>query len=167
MSLKSFDKFCEKIIKGERIDNKDIFDERQERVRTKILVQSLVCFGSLSAANALLMECGVLWSESCFMPTAVFMAVCYLGFLLQNARHGSLFGVKGTAKAAAGAWAMLVQGILLLIVFLNDDDVSFYVIKNGMLSEAFLIVIFFALVIAAGVITIVLARKYNKNNMPR
>ncbi len=110
MSLKSFDKFCEKIINGEPVDNKEIFDERQERVRTKGLIIALVCFGSLCAMNTLFMECGMCWSKSYFMPMTIFMALCYLGFLLYNARRGSLFGINGTSKAAMTASFLIGQG---------------------------------------------------------
>lgn len=163
MSLKSFDKFCEKIINGEPVDNKDIFDERQERVRTKSLVIALTNFGSLSAANTLLMECGMRWSESYFMPIAVFMAVCYLGFLLDNARRGSLFGINGTSKATMTASFMLAQGIVMLFFKLIDEKDPFCVIKDGRVSEIFLMTLFFVLEIACAVITFILAHKFNKS----
>ncbi|MDE6727064.1 MAG: hypothetical protein K2J80_03870 [Oscillospiraceae bacterium] len=163
MSLNSFDKFCEKIINGEPIDNKDIFDERQERVRTKSLVIALTNFGSLCAANTLFMECGMRWSESYFMPMAVFMAVCYLGFLLQNARRGSLFGINGTSKATMTASFLLAQGIVMLFFKLIDKKDPFCVIKNGRVSEIFLMVLFFMLEIVCAAITFVLAHKFNKS----
>lgn len=163
MSLKSFDKFCEKIINGEPVDNKEIFDERQERVRTKGLVAALVCFGSLCALNTLFMECGMRWSESYFMPMTIFMAVCYLGFLLYNARKGSLFGINGTQKATMTASFLIGQGTVMLFVKLLSEEEPFCVIKNGRVSEVFLMVMFFAMEIICGVITFVLARKFNKS----
>lgn len=159
MSLKSFDKFCEKIINGEPIDNKDIFDERQERVRTKSLVIALTNFGSSCAANTLLMECGMRWSESYFMP----MAVCYLGFLLQNARRGSLFGINGTSKATMTASFLLAHGTVMLFFKLIDEEEPFCVIKNGRVSEIFLMALFLILEISCAVITFVLAHKFNKS----
>lgn len=163
MSLKSFDKFCEKIINGEPVDNKDIFDERQERIRTKNLVIALVCFGSLCALNTLFMECGMQWSESYFMPIAIFMGICYLGFLLSSARQGSLFGINGTSKATMTASILLGQGIVLLLVKLVDKEESFCVIKDGKVSAIFLMVLFFVCEIVCAVITFVLAHKFNKS----
>lgn len=163
MSLKSFDKFCEKMINGEPIDNKEIFDERQELTRTKSLVIALVNFGSLSASNTLFMECGMRWSESYFMPIAVFMAVCYLGFLLDNARRGSLFGVNGTSKAVMTASVMTGQGLVMLLVKLAEEE-PFCVIKDGRVSGIFLMVLFFALEIVCGIITLIIARRFNKSN---
>lgn len=163
MSLKSFDKFCEKIINGEPVDNKEIFDERQERIRTKNLVIALVCFGSLCASNTLFMECGMRWSESYFMPIAIFMAVCYLGFLLSSARQGSLFGINGTSKATMTASFLLGQGTVLLLVKLVGEEEPFCVIKNGRVAEIFLMVLFFVLEIVCAVMTLVLAHKFNKS----
>lgn len=163
MSFERFDKFCEKIISGEPVDSREIFDERQAYIRTKSLATALACFGSLSAANTLLMECGLRWSESWFMPIAVFMALCYLGFVIDNARRGSLFGVNGTAKAAATASFMTTQGLIMLIFKLLDEEEPFCVIKNGRLSEIFLMTLFFALEIVCGAITLIIAHKFNKS----
>ncbi len=162
MSMKSFDKFCEKLITGEPVPQKEIFDERQSVLRTKSLVTALTCFGALSAANTMLMECGLKWSESYFGPIAIFMAVCYLVFLLDNARRGSLFGVNGTAKATMTAILLIVQGAVYILLNIDDEE-PFCIIKDGMVSKVFLLMMFFVLVIACGIITIILAHKFNKS----
>lgn len=163
MSMKSFDKFCEKIINGDPVDNKEIFDERQALVRTKSLVTALICFSLLCVMNTLLMECGMRWSESFFMPMTIFMAACYLGFLLYNARRGSLFGINGTSKATMTASFLTGQGIVCSFFKLFDEEEPFCVIKDGRVSEIFLMMLFFVLEIACGVITLALAHKFNKS----
>ncbi len=162
MSFERFDKICEKMINGEPVNNKEIFDERQERVRTKILINALVCFGALASANTMFMESGLRWSESYFMPIAVFMAACYLGYVLSAARKGALFGIKGTATATRNACVLLAEGVVLMFVNFDKEE-RFTVVKDGALSDFFLMVVFFALVIASGAITLVLAHKYNKS----
>lgn len=163
MSMKSFDKFCEKIINGEPVESKEIFDERQSFIRTKSLVYALIWFGSLCFANTLFMECGMRWSESYFLPIAVFMALCYLGFILHNARQGSLFGVNGTSKGTMTASLLMAQGIVMLVFKLLDEEEPFCVIKDGRVSEIFLSVLFLALEIVCGAVTLVIARKFNKS----
>lgn len=162
MSLKSFDKFCEKLITGEPIPQKEIFDERQSVLRTKSLVIALTGFGSLSTANTMLMECGLKWSESYFAPIAIFMAVCYLVFLLDNARRGSLFGVNGTAKATSTAVLFILQGLYFLLIVRNGEE-PFCVMKDGAVSKIFLLTLFFVMEIVCGIITIILAHKFNKS----
>ncbi len=161
MSMKSFDKFCEKLITGEPVPQKEIFDERQNVLRTKSLVMALTCFGSLSAANTMLMDCGIKWCESYFGPIAIFMAVCYLVFLLDNARRGSLFGVNGTAKATSTAVLFIIQGFVFLLIQMDEEP--FCVIKDGMVSKKFLLILFFVMEIVCGIITIILAHKFNKS----
>lgn len=162
MSMKSFDKFCEKLITGESIPQKEIFDERQSVLRTKSLVIALTNFGSLSAANTMLMECGLKWSESYFAPIAIFMAVCYLGFLLDSARRGALFGVNGTAKATMTAILFIVQGAVYILLNIDEEE-PFCVVKDGMVSKVFLMMLFFVMEIVCGIVTIVLAHKFNKS----
>lgn len=162
MSMKSFDKFCEKLITGEPIPQKEIFDERQSVLRTKSLVIALTGFGSLCAANTMLMERGLKWSESYFAPIAIFMAVCYLVFLLDSARRGALFGVSGTAKATMTAILFVVQGAVFILLNIDNEE-PFCVIKDGMVSKVFLMMLFFVMEIVCGIVTIVLAHKFNKS----
>lgn len=162
MSMKSFDKFCEKLITGEPIPQKEIFDERQSVLRTKSLVIALTNFGSLSAANTLLMECGLKWSESYFLPIAIFMALCYLVFLIDSARRGALFGVNGTRNATMTAILLITEGVVFLLLNFDKEE-PFCVIKDGMVSEIFLMILFFVMVIVCGIITIILAHKFNKS----
>lgn len=162
MSMKSFDKFCEKLITGEPIPQKEIFDERQSVLRTKSLVIALTGFGSLCAANTMLMERGLKWSESYFAPIAIFMAVCYLVFLLDSARRGALFGVNGTAKATMTAILFIVQGAVYILLNIDEEE-PFCVVKDGMVSKVFLMMLFFVMEIVCGIVTIVLAHKFNKS----
>lgn len=47
MSMKSFDKFCERIILAEPGSQKEIFDERQRQQRTQLTVEALRCVGTV------------------------------------------------------------------------------------------------------------------------
>ena len=44
MSLKSFDKFCERMILAEPGSEKEIYDERQKQIRTQLTVEALTVF---------------------------------------------------------------------------------------------------------------------------
>lgn len=87
MSMKSFDKFCEKMILGEPGSEKEIFDERQKQLRTHILVQSLVIYAIASAL------CVVLNEFTGFLESCLFgHGVCCRGCL---SLVGHLPGSKG------------------------------------------------------------------------
>lgn len=56
MSLKSFDKFCERMILAEPGSQKEIFDERQKIVRSRITIEALLIFGCSAILNCMIME---------------------------------------------------------------------------------------------------------------
>lgn len=161
MSLKSFDKFCEKLIKGEPVDSKEVFDERQTYQRTKSAAKYLLICLSLSALNTMLMESDLRWSESCFLPMMMFFMLCYLAFVIENYLHGSLFGVKGTKNGIVTAGCFIGLGAISL---LNFSGKEFTVLKDGMLSERFLGMIIYALYVVCGIVTLILAHRFNKAN---
>lgn len=161
MSLKSFDKFCEKIITGEPADSKEVFDERQTYQRTKSAAKYLLICLSLCALNTMIMESDLRWSESWFLPMIMFFMLCYLAFVIENYRHGSLFGVKGTKNGIITAGSFIGLGAISILNF-SGKDLS--VLKDGMLSEKFLGIIIFALYIVCGIVTLILAHRFNKAN---
>lgn len=56
MSLKSFDKFCERMILAEPGSEKEIYDERQKQIRTQLTVEALTVFGAMSMLAVMINE---------------------------------------------------------------------------------------------------------------
>lgn len=56
MSMKSFDKFCERIILAEPGSQKEIFDERQRQQRTQLTVEALLIYCAAAALCVLMNE---------------------------------------------------------------------------------------------------------------
>lgn len=164
MSLKSFDKFCEKMINSEPIDNKDIFDERQNVLRTQITVQAMRLFIVLSCFNILTIECGPQWCESYIASTALFAGIAYIYWLIQNGRNGSLFGIKGTKPLEYQAAAILCEGIIFPLYMFGhrQDFFQYFFVKNGMVSEYLMLTLFFVMCVASGITVFVLAHRYKK-----
>lgn len=164
MSLKSFDKFCEKMITGEPVDNKDIFDERQSVLRTQITVQAMSIFIALACFNILIMEGGPQWCESYIASTALFAGISYIYWLFQNWRKGSLFGIKGTKPLEYQAFLMLCDGIIFPFVLFRhgQDFFEFFFVRNGMVSEYLMLTLFFVMCVASGITIFVLAHKHKK-----
>lgn len=161
MSLKSFDKFCEKIIMGEPepINRKEIFDERQNQVRQKLTIEALTVFGAAVSLNTLVMECGLKWCEGYFAPIILLIALCYAYWLIRVVKKGALFGVEGTAKAEHTAGMFIGMSVVYsLIMFLNEDK-EIYIFRDGMLSEIFVVMLFYVIAVACGVATLVIAHK--------
>lgn len=161
MSLKSFDKFCEKIIMGEPdpIYRKEIFDERQNQVRSKLIIEALTVFGAAVSLNTLIMDCGLKWCEGYFAPVVLIIALCYMYWLIRVVKKGALFGVEGTAKAEHNAGTVIGMSIVYwLLIFLNEDR-EIYIFRDGMLSEFFVMMLFYVIAVVCGVATLVLAHK--------
>ncbi len=166
MSLKSFDDFCAKMVNNEPLQRKEILDERQKLVRSKILTQSLTLFGILVSVNTLIMECGLQWCESYFAPVALFIALCYLYYIVRNSSQGSLFGLDGTSSQTYIAWIVLTECVLIpLFKFFNSDEkAGFTVINNGTLSDKFILFLFFIIGASASIVVLVSARRYKKTD---
>ncbi len=164
MSLKSFDRFCEKIIMGEPdpINRKEIFDERQNQVRQKLIIEALTVFGAAVSINTLVMDCGAKWCEGYFAPIALLVALCYMYWLIRVVKKGALFGVEGTAHAERTAWSLVVMPVLYSLIMLRNEDKELYIARDGMLSETFLLIIFYVIAIVCGVVTLALAHKEKK-----
>lgn len=161
MSLKSFDKFCENLILSEPGSKKDIFDERQNQVRSKLTIEALTIFSAATVLNTLIMECGLQWCESYFMPIVLLAALCYLYWIVRNAIKGSMFGVKGTYAASCTAGILIGDGIVFgIITYFHNDDYS--VMRNGMVSQEFLMTLVFGLILICGIVTLVIANKEKK-----
>ncbi|MCM1165228.1 MAG: hypothetical protein NC299_06360 [Lachnospiraceae bacterium] len=167
MSLKSFDKFCEKMINNDPIDPiKDVFDERQTIVRAQLTTRALWAFAAMTGLNLLLMECGPQWCESYVLSTALLGAAAYLYWVIANARRGSLFGVNGTATLSSQIGFLFGDGIILPIAMLHGrepDDISeHFFFRGGMVSDYFAATLACALLITSGVVMAVSARNYKK-----
>lgn len=167
MSLKSFDDFCAKIVNNDpTIPQKDIFDERQTVVRSQLTTRALWAFVIMSGINLLIMECGPQWCESWVLSTAFFGAIAYLYWVCANARRGSLFGVNGTATLSSQVGFLFGDGIFIPIVILSDKEpdevMGNFFIRNGMVSDYFMIVLCGAVILTSGVIMAVCIRNHRK-----
>ncbi|MDE6030498.1 MAG: hypothetical protein K2G32_02640 [Oscillospiraceae bacterium] len=164
MSLKSFDKFCEKIIMGEPdpINRKEIFDERQNQVRQKLIIEALTVFGAAVSLNTLVMDCGAKWCEGYFAPIALLVALCYMYWLIRVVKKDALFGIEGTAKAERTAWSLVTMPVLYSVIMIRNEDKELYIARDGMVSETFVLIMFFVIAIVCGTVTLVLAHKEKK-----
>lgn len=165
MSLKSFDDFCAKMVNNDPIEQKDIFDERQTLIRSRITTRALWVFAYSVFFNILIMECGPQWCESYVLSTAVFAAIALLYWTAANARQDTLFGINGTMSAATQGWLFFFDGLFVPYSFISHSEYltpSTFFIKDGMVTEQLTAVIAGALLIVSAVIMIVSYSKFRK-----
>lgn len=172
MSLKSFDKFCEKMIMGEPSSQKPIFDERQNVMRSQLITEALIIYAALSSLNTMLMELGLKWCAGFFAPMVLFAALCVLWWLIRCSVKGALFGVNGTSYAKVNGSVWCVMGLMYALITLFGDDgfvgflfygmVSKDVSSYGMVSEDILLAAAFIIMFACGVYMLVAAGREDK-----
>lgn len=166
MSLKSFDKFCEKMITGKSDNNddiystKEIYDERQNQIRSKLTIEALVVALALSAAIVLLNDMSG-WFESSFAAIAMCGAIAFLWYVIRNAAKGTLCGVKGNGVMYTGVIIALECLVYLLITL--DDIGESGVIVEGRVSDQLLMLISLGIMLISAIIVLIIASKNKKH----
>ncbi len=164
MSLKSFDKFCENMIMGKPVEQKDLFDERQNQLRSKLASQALYSYAIMSFLWVLLCDSDVRIFNSTVYGLVILMAASYLVFVVRGLKNGCVLGVK-YASTKNSAILVCVEALFLpLIIFLNRDDEitdfkSFFVAEDCLTDMCALIVAAVLLLIASVMILVAAVRK--------
>ncbi len=138
-------------------EEKEIFDERQRAVRSKITRRALWAFSVAATVNLLIIELGGCWCESAFAATLVFVAAARLYWVIANVRRGSLFGVHGTAPGAEQACMLIASGVAdpLLTNYHHkhyEDFWADFFIRDGAVGEPVLLTASFVLLTVTAVI---------------
>ena len=165
MSLKSFDKFCEKMILAEPGSEKEIFDERQKQIQTRLGIQSMVCFIFMMLVHCVVSDFFCKWSESNTFPFLLFAFICLIVFIIRASVKGCYVGVNG------GKGRYFASGICILTGLLNGfrafwavKERSFVIIDNGVIINSFLELFIYVLMIVTGILTIIFIKKNANEN---
>ena len=163
MSLKSFDDFCAKMVNNEPLNYSAVyFDERQKIVRSKILIETLTLFGIAVTLNTLIMEWGLKWCEGYFAPIAVFMALCYLYYILRSVKQGTLFGVENPPSTKVGAIFCIIECIYFPLMNFTGKDSEFLAAKDGMLTTHFVLLIFYVIAVIDAILVLIFYNLHKK-----
>ena len=161
MSLKSFDNFCAKMVNNEPLSQKEILDERQKITRQKITLQTVVLFAILCVANTLIMDFGLKWSESFAAPMMWFYIASVIYWLVANSVKGSLFGIEGTIHVKRNGFVFIFISVVNGLVLITDEK-ELVVLKNGVLTNRFMMLIMLVMALMLGIISFILAFRYNR-----
>lgn len=161
MSLKSFDEFCAKMVNNEPLKQKEILDERQKITRSQITLRAAILFGGLSAVNTMIMDAGLKWSEAFFLPMTWFYMISYIYWLIANGIKGSLVGIEGTRYLKSNGMMMIFVAAMDFIPIAFDWD-KFEILKNGVLSNEFMMAALLVMALASAIVSLLLVRYYNK-----
>ncbi len=160
MSLKSFDKFCENMIMSEPGSQQEVFDERQNQVRSSLLIETLMICLFMSLILVGLNETSLQWCEKCLPLMMLSVAVSYLWNVIRCAVKGCLFGVKGSGTIAT-AFVMVLNGFNVFITSSPDGEGNF-IINNGLVTSSFVILISALILFAAFIVVVVMNSRRKK-----
>lgn len=151
------DLFFEEDDSSKEEKEKEIFDERQRAVRSRITRHSLWAFSVLTVVNLFVMECGLRWCESAFAATLVFAAAARLYWVIANVLRGSLYGVHGIAPGAEQVCTLIAMGVVepILIHYRHkhyDDFWGSFFIRNDAIAEPVMLAASYLLLIVAAFI---------------
>ena len=159
MSLKSFDKFCERMIMNEPVDRKEVFDERQNQLRSELTVEALWVYVGVSGIAAMINE-----SVACFASVVSLLAVCasvaFLWWTIRCAAKDCMFGIKGIG-AVSGAWVLLLEAFAFIMMYVVDNDEPF-IDENGLVGSRLMLGIGLLVLMISSLIVIVISIKRKK-----
>lgn len=157
MSLKSFDKFCERMILAEPGSecDKEIFDERQKQIRSKLGIEAMtICLISIFI-NAMFWEIFVRWSEHQFTAILLIAMLCMLYWLIRCAAKGCLATIGDNKIAQKGTLITTIVVCALNLIrnlFTTIDDGI--LTENGVLSDEFMFTLTFVIGITSSVFSL-------------
>ena len=160
MSLKSFDKFCEKLILTEPGSEKEIYDERQNQLRSKLTVEAFTVYGALSLFAAAFCD-WYAWSESVLSVLAMCGALAYLWWTLRCAFRQCLFGVSGSSVKFY-AILILAESVVIPANFLIRTEGFVLLTPEGKVSDGVIIAAAAAMLLISSVVVLVSARRRGK-----
>lgn len=166
MSLKSFDKFCEKMILGEPASKKEIMDERQKIVRTRILVETLLIFSGLSFINCWVMDMAYQWAETYAAPMMMFLMICMIYFNIRCFAKGCLIGINGGSQAKFTAFYAIFMGAFSLVRDGFKEESGEALFSDGKLTDNLCILITWILFVVFGVVALILIRLTRRSEKP-
>ena len=162
MSLKSFDKFCERMILAEPGNEKEIYDERQKQIRTQLTVEALTVFGAVSMLSVVINETVFAWCEGCFPVMVLCAALSYGWWIIRNAVKGSLFGVSGKGVKYTAIMILCFSPIYEILI-LPDNLKALSFIDNGKLTTETVIIVSLLLYMICAVVTLILYAKNKRS----
>lgn len=164
MSMKSFDKFCERMITAEPGSEKEIFDERQNVMRMRLAIETLLICVGLIFINSIIAEMIIerQWAEYMSTVNLLFVVLCMLWWEIRCAAKGCLVAVSGRIVQKTSAIMSVLVGALNGLRYALDIGEESFLIKDGRLSADFVFLICFALMIVCGIFMFTAIRREEK-----
>ena len=107
------------------------------------------------------MDFGLKWSESFAAPMMWFYIASVIYWLVANSVKGSLFGIEGTIHVKRNGFVFIFISVVNGLVLITDEK-ELVVLKNGVLTNRFMMLIMLVMALMLGIISFILAFRYNR-----
>lgn len=162
MSMKSFDKFCEKLILTEPGSEKEVYDERQRIMQQHLGIEALmICVGA-TLINTLVMEHLYQWAESPTTAALLFVVLCMLWWQIRCAVKGCMAPVSGKYAQRISAVTVIIIGVTNSLRYLFDIGEEDYFVVDGRLSGDFMFAVSLLLLAGCGIFMLCVNRHEEK-----
>lgn len=151
---------------GEPKNEKDIFDERQNQLRGKLICEGFQMYAVLSFLALIIYEAGYAYCDGVIAILAFCAALSYLWWVLRGLYYGCIIGIKFT-QTANTAGVLIGEALVLgFITYRNFTEgrqagESFFA-NNGQLTEYFVLLISMAIMLIASVIVLTAVIRHQK-----
>ncbi len=170
MSLKSFDNFCKKTIPADSSGDyeKEIFDERQTIIRSRLSIEAMLIYICAALINCVFMDTVYTWSETHSSAMSLLLAVCAVYYTIRLFSKGCLVGTGGIKSRQITAVMLIVIGMLNLVRFIVDIFKGRFILQiDGRLSNEFLFMAAFVILLINGIITLIAVNTEIKRSKER
>lgn len=166
MSMKSFDKFCERLILAEPNSEceKEVFDERQKQIRLRLGLEAMTVCLMAVLINAMFSEHFVRWSEHQFTAIMLIMVLCLVYWMIRCTASGCWVVVVNKRAQRNSSIMMIFIFSLNLIRYIIDIFEDGIFAADGTLSDEFMFALTFVIGILCGIFSLCVIRRAEKTN---
>lgn len=162
MSMKSFDKFCEKLILTEPGSEKEVFDERQRIMQQRLAVETLLIYVGVTLLNTMVMEMFYQWAESWMAAAFLFVVLCMLWWQIRCAVKGCMAPVSGKYVQRFSAVTVIIIGATNSLRYLLDIGEENYFVADGRISGDFMFAVSNLLLVGCAIFMLCVNRHEEK-----
>lgn len=151
------------MILAEPDSQKEIFDERQNVMRSRLAIEALFIYVGATVVNSMVMEIFYQWAESWLTVTLLFAGICLLWWEIRCALKGCLLAVSGRYAKKYSAIMAVFVGALNGVRYVFDIGKEDYFVTNGRLTKDFVFALCFLILIVNGIFMLCVMRHEEKN----
>lgn len=132
-------------------DEKEIYDERQKLLRSRLVIEALCACVVISLINNWVMEFYYKWAESYIMPTCLIITLCFIYLEIRLTVKGCLIGTVGQKSGKHQTAKGVISSACFLALFVINISKRGFIAENGTISNNLLSAACFLILTVCGI----------------